>query len=268
MVKRGSLIWGGLLVLAGVLLLLQNLGLISVNIWGIIWPLALILIGIEVLLSVTGRGGRMESQHLSLPLDGVSQATIQLNHGAGMLHVDASAEPGTLVSGSFDGGVEVSQSNQGLAKRIELRPNQQTFWSFPWGFGGFSRGFGWTVGLAPDIPLTIEVKTGASESNLDFSRLKVIDLKLETGASSTHLRLPEAAGITQGRIECGVASVDIHVPDQVGARIQVKSGLAGINVNPGRFNRMGDTYETQDYLTAANKVNLFIETGVGSVNVS
>jgi hypothetical protein len=254
--------------LAGILLLLQNLGLISVNIWGIIWPLVLILIGVEVLLSVTGRGGRMESQHLSLPLNSASQATIQLNHGAGMLQVDASAEPGALVSGTFDGGVEVNQSDQGMARRIELRPARQAFWDFPWGMGGYSHGFGWNVGLAPEVPLSLEVKTGASETNLNLARLKVLDLKLETGASATHLYLPESAGVTQGRINCGVASVDIHLPEQVGARIQVKSGLAGINVNPGRFNRMGDTYETQDYLTAVNKVNLFIETGVGSVNVA
>jgi hypothetical protein len=120
----------------------------------------------------------------------------------------------------------------------------------------------------PEIPLMLEVKTGASESDLDLTRLRVTDLRLETGASSTRLRMPEAAGFTQGRIQCGVASVDISIPNQVAAHIEVKSGLAGVNVDPRRFIRMGDCYETPDFAAAPNKINLFIETGVGSVTVS
>jgi hypothetical protein len=267
MIRRGSLFWGGLLVLAGILLLLQNLGIITGNIWGIIWPLILIFFGVQFLLSVTGRGGHLEAQKLALPVNGSSQATVQFNHGAGFLRVDSSAEPGLLLSGTFEGGVECNQVNQGLTNRIELRPSRLYFWDFPWYFG-YHRGFGWTVGISPDIPLMLELKTGASETDLDLTHLKVTDLRLETGASSTTVRMPEAAGFTQARIQCGVASVDIRVPNQVAARIEVKSGLAGINIDTRRFIQSGNLYETSDYASAENKVNLYIETGVGSVTVA
>jgi len=39
-----------LLIIVGVVFLLNNLGLISGDIWGIIWPLILIVLGVYILL--------------------------------------------------------------------------------------------------------------------------------------------------------------------------------------------------------------------------
>lgn len=265
--RRGGLFWGGILIVAGILLLLQNLGLINTNIWGILWPLVLIFIGAQFLLSLTTRRFSSNAQPLYVPLEGTSQAAVILNHGAGILHVDASAKTGSLISGMFDGGVEVEKTDQGFIRRVELKPSYHSFWDFPWSFG-YHPGFHWEVGLSPEIPLMLEMKTGASETNLDLSGLKVTDLKLETGASSTQLTFPEAAGFTQARIQTGVAAVSIHVPPTVEARIEIVSGFSGIHVDTGRFFRSENIYESSGYATAANKVNLHIETGMGNVSIS
>jgi len=42
-------VWGGLIATAGALLLLNNLHIISTNVWGILWPLMLIVVGLQVL---------------------------------------------------------------------------------------------------------------------------------------------------------------------------------------------------------------------------
>ena len=75
------------------------------------------------------------------------------------------------------------------------------------------------------------------------------------------------AGHTRVHIGAGAASVAIRVPSGVAGRIRVKGGLAGIAVDKGRFPRMGDVYQSTDYDTAPNKVDVDIETGVGSVDV-
>jgi predicted membrane protein len=49
------MIIGIVIIIFGVLLLLQNLGFITYNIWGLFWPLVLIVIGLKI---ATKKGGR------------------------------------------------------------------------------------------------------------------------------------------------------------------------------------------------------------------
>jgi hypothetical protein len=69
-------------------------------------------------------------------------------------------------------------------------------------------------------------------------------------------------------VSSGAASVNIRIPQGVAARIRWRGGLSSINVDPSRFPRFGDTYQSPDYDSAANKVDLDVEMGVGSVTVN
>jgi hypothetical protein len=54
----------------------------------------------------------------------------------------------------------------------------------------------------------------------------------------------------------------------VAARIRVKTGIASVNVDSNRFPRQdGGLYESADYATAANRADITIDTGVGSVEI-
>jgi hypothetical protein len=68
-------------------------------------------------------------------------------------------------------------------------------------------------------------------------------------------------------IEAGVASVKLTIPEGVSADIQARGGLASIQIDQKRFPRDGERYRSADYDTAGNKIDLMIETGVGSVEV-
>ena len=59
----------------------------------------------------------------------------------------------------------------------------------------------------------------------------------------------------------------LRVPQGVAASIQVRSALAGIHVDRSRFPQSGAGYRSADYDSAANKVEIFVETGVGSVDI-
>ncbi|NLT42800.1 MAG: hypothetical protein GXX93_09015, partial [Anaerolineae bacterium] len=50
--RRNGILFGALLVLLGLLLLLSNLGVIAVDVWSLLWPLALIAIGGSLLWAV------------------------------------------------------------------------------------------------------------------------------------------------------------------------------------------------------------------------
>jgi hypothetical protein len=263
--RRMSLFWGAILVFFGVLLLLNNLGILQVNVWGIFWPLALILLGLQSLWSYTRRNRNSDAEILSVPLAGVPQAEIQIHHGAGHLNLAAGNDPTTLLSGTFSGGIQHNLTNLGNSARLDLRA--PTDFMFGWPMFGNSLGFSWDMSINKDIPLRLKLETGASESNLDLSDLHVTDFRIDTGASSTFLTVPANAGETRGQIHSGAASVDVRVPSGVAAHIEVKSGLAGINIDTMRFPQRGNVYESLDYMSSKNRVQLNIETGVGSVDV-
>jgi hypothetical protein len=265
---RNSIVWGILLVLLGGLFLLDNLGFLprGINIWGIFWPLLLIGLGINALWKSTNRGrAAVPEETLRLPLESAQRALVKIAHGAGELTVDDRAAPGELVNGLFGGGVEKRTSLVGDETQVELRLPADNFTAV-WP-GGVPGGFRWTVGLSPEIPLRLELEVGASRNRLDLSRLQVRELRLSTGASETILTFPERAGQTNAWMKSGAASVEATIPAGVAARIRMHGALASMDVDTQRFPRVGDEYLSPEYATAENRVDLDVETGVGSVRI-
>jgi hypothetical protein len=264
--KRSTYFWGAILVLAGVLLMLDNLDLLPVNIWDILGPGLLVLLGVWILVgSLTGRQV-LESEHVAVPLEGAARANLRLNHGAGRLQLRPGASPGNLAEGDFVGGLELRTQKMGDTLDAELSVSTRNFPAPPWFSGRVS--LDWSVEVTRDVPLRLDIRTGANEANLDLSALQVTELHLSTGASSTHLTLPEAAGHTRATVGAGAASVSIRVPQNVGARIHSQGGLASISVDTARFERLSSgLYQSPDYDSALNKVDLEIQAGVGSVDI-
>lgn len=260
---RGNLFWGVILVLAGGLLLLDNLGVIRVNVWNLIWPLFLIALGFRALAGGFFRRRGASAEQASIPLEGAASARVRISHGAGRLEVYSGAGPDVLASGTFGGGLDFRSRRSGETQEVDMRIHNG--FSFPWLWGEGRRD--WSFGLNGSLPLSLEFKTGASESRLDLSGLKMTDLRLETGASDTRLTLPAAAGQTRARVQAGAASIEVMIPDGVAAKVKVRGGLYSANVDTARFPKSGDAYRSPDYETAANRVDLEIEAGAGSVKV-
>src|SRR5258708_5085156 len=59
----GGRVWGGVIVIAGTVLLLGNLHIISDNIWRVLWPLFLIGVGLSMLYRTARRRRRREEDH-------------------------------------------------------------------------------------------------------------------------------------------------------------------------------------------------------------
>ncbi len=264
---RGSTFWGLVLVAIGVLFLLNSLGLLAVNAWSLIWPIFLIILGVWFLWGAFSRSGRVTQEQAAIPLQGAARASILLNHGAGRLHVAAGASGDTLLEGTFGGGLRYRSRREGdrLDLRMRIAGGDFAAWG-PWSWGPGM--LDWDFRLNDKVPLSLEFETGASESILDLTNLAVANLALRTGASSTEVMLPLNAGQTHVAIHAGAASVSLRVPSSVAAHIRVHGGLAGKEIDITRFPHSGDAYESVDYATAANKVDIDAEIGAGSIQVS
>ncbi len=262
--RRGSLFWGGLILLIGIVLLVGNI--FRVDAWNIIWPLAIVFVGAWLLLRPAIARRNVETQQISVPLENATDGDIRLKHGAGRLSLRAAGTPGVLLSGSCVGGARLDISRSGPSVRVDASSQAG---DYIFGFPAFNApyGFAWDLLATPEIPLRLSLETGASESNIDLADLKVTDFEVKTGASSSNITLPARAGLTQVRVSSGAASVKLFLPEGVAGRIRVQSGLAGIHIDPARFPAVAGGYETPGYATAENKADIFIETGVGSVEV-
>jgi hypothetical protein len=256
------------------------LGVLAIfRIGWIFWPLLLIGVGVWFIMGFAGGGfsrngfsrgghGNVTREQTALPLEGATEAAILIRHGAGRLTLSGGAGPDQLLTGSFGGGLDASRRTDGGKVIVDMRVRDRdvSHYFFPWG-RGWAGALDWDIAMNPSIPLSLRLETGASESRLSLTDLEVRELSIKTGASSTTVDLPRAAGFTRVLVESGAAAIKLRVPQGVAASIQVKSALAGIHVDRSRFPVSAAGYASADYAGAAHKVEIFVETGVGSVDI-
>jgi hypothetical protein len=298
---RGRHLIGPLLLLvAGVLLLLNNLQIVPWSIWREIWPfwpLLLVLLGLEAL--VTGRvaWGTLALLVLLLPilgfvvtassfasrwhdetrgdvgrrtstfhqgLDGASSATIQVEYGAGALDIGPLAGPppaNTLALGEVfgHGGTrfEAQSTLQNGRRILQVSPSHA---GTMFDLGRLE------LRLTSAIPIDIEIESGASELTLNLETLRIPNLSIETGASQTRIVLP-AQGETKVQIEGGAAGIEIVVPPNVAARIMVEEGPNRVQIDEQRFPRRGDEYRSPNFDTATDRATLRIDVGASRLVV-
>ncbi len=265
--RRSSIFWGLLLIVAGTVFMLDNLGLLgNLSAWGVLWPLVLIAIGAWIIWQTQHRPAPASAtiEKLDLPLEGMTQAAIQIKHGAGLLTVNSKAAPGMLISGSFEGGVEYNLDRQAQMPELQLKTPELIDLFIPGIVAPDQRI--WSVGLTREIPLNLTLKMGANDTHLDFHDLRIPDLHIDTGASSTDLILP-ALGITHVHVSCGAASFTLHIPEGVEARIKVDSGISSVRVNQARFPQQDRYYQSLNYDNAEQRADIEIEAGVGSIEI-
>ncbi|HLF24883.1 MAG TPA: DUF5668 domain-containing protein [Anaerolineae bacterium] len=262
--RSGAAFWAVILITVGAIFLLQNLGVLRVG-WGVLWPVFLILIGGWLLLSnFIGRGSRATSTQL-IPLDGAREARLEVHHGAGELRIGSSADPATLINSTFDGELEQRVQRDGERVDARLSLNRDwTFWMWPGSWWGAP--LHWRLDINREVPLTLDVHTGASTANLDLRELKVRDFKLETGASTIDVYLP-ANGQVAARVKAGAATVRLHLPESVAARVRGVVGVGTLKLNEARFPYLNGVHQSPNYDTAANRVDLSVEAGAATVTV-
>ena len=120
--------------------------------------------------------------------------------------------------------------------------------------------------LNPGPVWDITVEMGAGETNFDLQNFKVRNLRFEGGAASFEAKIGSKVPVTDVMVETGVASVEIEVPEASGCRILVDSGLSSKDFD-GFVKQSDGAYETSNFKTAVNKVNISLKGGLSSFEV-
>ena len=295
--RRPSLIGPLILITLGVLFLLANFGMLPLSFWEIaarFWPLILVLVGLELVfgrrsaigalvvvvlwlglvggvvwLASAGGGVQpiapMTTETLSEPLGDIKSATVNLDIGVATTSVTAlGVEATDLMKGTFahTSGIRIVKSYNVASGegRLGLKSEGADIAQFDF------RNSRWEIGLNPGLPLVIGVNGGVGRVDLDLSGLNVTAINLDAGVGSITATTPKA-GVTTLRVNGGVGNATITIPTGVSARVHVNSGLGTIRVNETRFPKSGDGYQSSDYGSAANKIDIAVDGGVGSVDI-
>jgi hypothetical protein len=296
---RGGFVWPVVLIGAGVVFLLNNLGVLGWDVWATLvrlWPVLLIAVGLDILVGrrfplgslllagllvvvlVLAAQGALpvtvnaaasatvdRTETVSQTVDGVERATVDVRFGSGALNVTA------LTSGSdqlIEGAADLSR---GETLRQNYRKNGNAGYFTLESSGSWSSGPDfllapektWDLSLNRDLPLELEVNAGAGQSMLDLVNLNLRRLQVDGGVGQVTVKLPETGKYTV-RINGGVGQVVIIVPQGLAARAQVDGGLGGVSAQ-GDFMRDGDAYVTGNYNNAENRATIEVDGGVGQI---
>jgi hypothetical protein len=289
-------IWGIFLLFLGIVFLLQSLNILPWALWGTLWhfwPVLIITIGLGFLLvrfnvwlvslltlsllgaclgiaiwqyepsSLVGQSTKSYSE----PLDGLERAQIEINFTAGSLTV-SSLPTGSLnfveadskvKNGNKDMRVDFRrQDNEG---RLYLSKEQvnSPFWN--------EDDNRLQVRLTRNIPLTLNIKSTASDNELDLSELKVTELRLDVDAGNCKVTIPSSASITYAYIDVAVANLEVTIPEGVAAKFKSDVNLGNLQIDESCFPKKGDYYMSRDFESAENRVELEIDCDVGRVQV-
>jgi hypothetical protein len=288
----GVPIWGILLLFLGVIFLLQTLNVLPWGLWETLWrfwPALIIIIGLGILLrrynvwlvsllvlailgaclgiAIWQYGASPSIKSYSEPLGDMERAQIEVDFTVGNITI-GSLPPSSLnfveadseVRGR-DGSMNVDFHQQDSEGRLYLSTERvnQPFW------GG--DGIRWELNFTINIPLTLNIKSAASNMELTLSELKVTELRLDIDAGNCKVTVPSSAGITDIKVEVDVANIELTIPDEVAAKIWADIDLSAFDVDEIRFPKQGDYYISDNFDTAQNRIYLEINCNVGRVQV-
>ena len=285
-----GLLFPAILITLGVLFLLGNFGYmppISVSALFRLWPVFLIVAGIEAILSrrqpwaalalqvgviavAVALAAAQPAGIFAPASSGSSEATVE-RESARTLSLRVSGGAGEYrVSGGATALVEARTERGEIVARTTRRGDQAEVRVEPaaadlFRFGGPPAGV--TVRVASDIPSSIRLDGGAGEFTLDMRDILVTDARVGTGASKTYVILPTPRGEVPVRIDAGAATVEIEVPSGVEARITTRGGAISINSSNPRIAVSAGAGETSGYATAKDRVTVTFEGGAASVTV-
>jgi hypothetical protein len=214
------------------------------------------------------------SRTFATPLGAAQQASVTVRFGAGQLEVGPLSEAvsGQLATMTYDGPpdllAEPSYTVVGSTGRLEYQLSGRGapgFLPFTDEHGGTPR---IAVQLSPNVQISsLQVQSGAADTRIDLTGLRVNNVDMAVGAATTRLRLPDS-GITSVHVSGGASRITLEVPAGVAARIRHRGGLSTLTVDQSRFPAVGeDQYQSPNWDTATAKADINLETGVTSIEV-
>lgn len=300
MPSPSRIILGAAVIIVGMLLLASNLDWFHVDLWLVVldfWPLILILVGLRLVITngliylgvaamiIAGAvlalvfapdsfRNRIMNQSTNaevLPTqkleerlrDNTERLIFKLDFGAATIRFHDLKDAGAYEA-EFKNTNRIEEEVTSTGDELTISLDQAPF-----------RGYFWQriknreadIALNPTIPLEVELDTGATKQELDFSNLKLERLKLDSGATSANVTFGANVDSLVADVDAGASSLTFRVPKGVGVRIESDSGLSSNNFEEAGLSKSENIYETADFPATAQKITLRLDAGATSIRL-
>ena len=214
------------------------------------------------------------TDHLSESLNGARTAKVNIHAGDGNLSIDRlTGGEQLLASGTLQ-----YFENQGLPTRTLVSSNGQAtltlkgggsrrpWFRLPW--AACNGATEWQIHLNPTVASDITAHSDGGNVRLNLADMEITRLSADTGGGNMDVVLPDNAANLSVTAKTGAGNVVVCIPSGVAARIHATTGLGKVTVDP-RFSKTEDnTYQSPDFDSAADKVEMTVNSGAGNVSVN
>lgn len=251
-----SLFWPIFLIAVGIIWLLANLGIIPAQNFALLlnlWPLLLIIIGLNILF---GRRSRIAGTLIGIlamvvivgvlvfgpalglrgsqpvvdvyreAVETTQSATFQLHLSSQPTRIYPGRNPDLLIDASIGHIGLLDYRSQGdVEKTISLEstsgPGDWLFWMMP-----NPVELNWEIGLTNKIPLRLEIDGASGQMDLGLTDLKLSGLSLDMASGACNLRLPSAATEYLVTIDGASGALAVTLPANTSLTVKV-DGASG-----------------------------------------
>ena len=209
------------------------------------------------------RVGTLQTESKSIELGDAKSVRVEINMGAGNLQLTGGAEK--LMEADFTYNVtklkpEVEYADGTL---VVQQPDVSGMPAVP-GITNFRNE--WGVRLYDGVPMDLSVDMGAGASNLQLAGLSLTGLKVSLGAGTYTIDLSgDWARDLDITINAGVAIVNVRLPRDVGARVNVESGPHTIEATG--LTKDGEVYTNSAYGMSDVTLRIDLAAGIGTINL-
>lgn len=205
-----------------------------------------------------------ETQELFQPFDSaINRVELKLDAAAGEFRLEETAPDDQLLTLFKEGSVgnySMTSQDEDDVRTIELKIRESNAKIR-------TRGNRVKLGLNTTPVWDFDMNIGAASIDFDLSNYKVGEIDLDGGASAINLKLGDRSDYTKLDIDAGAASIDIKIPESAGAELKIETALSSKNF-PGFKKIEKGLYRTENYESAAKKIEIKIDAAVSSLNIN
>jgi len=290
-----SFFWPALLILAGIVALLVNVGQIPVErVFQVVnlWPLILVVIGLEliirrmmhgvagdvaaaviVLLAIIGAATYVaaapnpvanETLDASGQLGDVQNASLEIDAGAPTVKIASAPDIGADLYKAHIAysGTKPDVTFDASSRKLTISQHGNNFLIFQ------PRRFELDLQINPKVTWAVELNTGATTSTLDLSQVQLKSLSLNSGAARDEITLGPASEAVPVEIDGGALTVNVHRPRGTEASVDVSGGAISLNADGRGYHGIGhQSYESPGFSSAANGYRVEINGGACTVTL-